>query len=189
MALVGLGRVSTKGQDTARQYRSLGPICIKAFEEKVCRSLKVKNQPRPSAAIASIREGDMLAAQEVYRLGRNLIEGLVVVPSSCGRGIAVNLLDGIAKGEHTEHSIVLDMAITLGEDCRRDIAREAKNTLEPGHGRAGIGGRPKVIDDDKRAVIMSRREKGEPIRESATAVGVSIGAVHSTLASDEMGAS
>ena len=188
MALVGLVRVSTKGQDTARQHDVLDPICVKVFEEKVSGSLKVENRPGLSAAIDYMREGDMLAVQEVDRLGRNLIEGLVVLTDLFERGIAVKVIEGIAKGEHTERSFVLDMAMALAEDRRRDIVRKTKNGLEAARKRGRIGGRPKVIDDDKRAVIMSRREKGESIREIAAAVGVSVGTVHSALAANEQGA-
>lgn len=189
MALVGLVRVSTKGQDTARQHDALDPICVKVFEEKVSGSLKVENRPGLSAAIDYMREGDMLAVQEVDRLGRNLIEGLVVLTDLFERGIAVKVIEGIAKGEHTERSFVLDMAMALAEDRRRDIVRKTKNGLEAARKRGRVGGRPRVIDDDKRAVIMSRREKGESIREIASAVGVSVGTVHFALAEDEQEAS
>ena len=184
MALVGLVRVSTKGQDTARQHDALDPICVKVFEEKVSGSLKIENRPGLSAAIDYMREGDMLAVQEVDRLGRNLIEGLVVLTDLFERGIAVKVIEGIAKGEHTERSFVLDMAMALAEDRRRDIVRKTKNGLEAARKRGRVGGRPKVIDDDKRAVIMSRREKGESIREIASAVGVSVGTVHAVLGED-----
>lgn len=182
MALVGLVRVSTKGQDTARQHDALDPICVKVFEEKVSGSLKLENRPGLSAAIDYMREGDMLAVQEVDRLGRNLIEGLVVLTDLFERGIAVKVIEGIAKGEHTERSFVLDMAMALAEDRRRDIVRKTKNGLEAARKRGRVGGRPRVIDDDKRAVIMSRREKGESIREIGRALEVSVGAVHSVLA-------
>ncbi|ALG29541.1 resolvase [Glutamicibacter halophytocola] len=189
MALVGLVRVSTKGQDTARQHDALDPICVKVFEEKVSGSLKVENRPGLCATIDYMREGDMLAVQEVDRLGRNLIEGLVVLTDLFERGIAVKVIEGIAKGEHTERSFVLDMAMALAEDRRRDIVRKTKNGLEAARKRGRVGGRPRVIDDDKRAVIISRRERGESIREIASAVGISIGTVHSALAVDEQEAS
>lgn len=39
-----------------------------------------------------------------------------------------------------------------------------------------------MIDDDKRAAILSRRERGESIRVIAAGVGASVGAVHKALA-------
>ena len=184
MALVGLVRVSTKGQDTARQHDALDPICVKVFEEKVSGKLAVKDRPGLNAALEYLRGDDMLTVQEVDRLGRNLLEGLIVLTELFERGIAVKVLDGIAAGEHTERSLILDLALALAEDRRRDISRKTKNGLEAARKRGKVGGRPRVIDDDKRAIILSRREKGESIRMIARVLDVSVGSVHEVLAEE-----
>ncbi len=181
MALVGLVRVSTKGQDTARQHDALDPICVKVFEEKVSGKLAIKDRPGLTAALEYLRDGDMLTVQEVDRLGRNLLEGLIVLTELFERGIAVKVLDGIAAGEHTERSLILDLALALAEDRRRDISRKTKNGLEAARKRGKVGGRPRVIDDDKRAIILARREKGESIRVIARVLDVSVGSVHAVL--------
>ncbi len=182
MALVGLVRVSTKKQETSRQHDVLDPICIKVVEEKVSGKLDVDARPGLREAIEYMRDGDMLTVQEVDRLGRNLLEGLIVLTDLFERGIAVKVLEGIAAGEHTERSLILDLALALAEDRRRDIVRKTKNGLEAARKRGKVGGRPRVIDDDKRTVVLARREKGESIREIAAATGVSVGAVHKVLA-------
>nr|WP_276584720.1 recombinase family protein [Brevibacterium permense] len=179
--MVGLVRVSTKKQETERQYDALDPICVRVFEEKVSGKLSVDLRPGLQAAIGYLREGDMLTVQEVDRLGRNLLEGLIALNDLFERGIAVKVLEGIASGEHTERSFVLDMALALAEDRRRDIVRKTRNGLEAARKRGRVGGRPRVIDDDKRAAILARRDKGESIREIASGVGVSVGAVHGAL--------
>ncbi len=181
MALVGLVRVSTKGQDTARQHDVLDPICVKVFEEKVSGKLAVKDRPGLTAALDYLRDGDMLTVQEVDRLGRNLLEGLIVLTELFERGISVKVLDGIAAGEHTERSLILDLALALAEDRRREIRRKTKNGREAARKRGKVGGRPRVIDDDKRAVILARREKGESIRVIARVLDVSVGSVHAVL--------
>lgn len=182
MALIGLVRVSTTQQETARQHDALDPICVKVFEEKVSGKLAVKDRPGLKAAIDYMRDGDMIAVQEVDRLGRNLLEGLLVLTDLFERGISVKVLEGIAAGEHTERSLILDLALALAEDRRRDIVRKTKNGLEAARKRGKVGGRPSVLDDDKRAVIVARREKGESIREISAAVGTSVGTVHSVVA-------
>ena len=181
MALVGLVRVSTKGQDTARQHDALDPICVKVFEEKVSGSLKLDKRPGLQAALEYIRPGDMLAVQEVDRLGRNLIEGLIVLEDLFKQGILVKVLEGIAAGEHKERSFLLDLAFALAEDRRRDIVKKTKNGLEAARTRGKVGGRPRVVDEDKRTVILARREKGESIRVIAEAVSVSVGTVSGVL--------
>lgn len=184
MALVGLVRVSTKGQDTARQHDALDPICVKVFEERVSGKLAVDDRPGLKAALDYLRDGDMLAVQEVDRLGRNLLEGLIVLTELFERGIAVKVLDGIAAGEHTERSLILDLALALAEDRRRDISRKTRNGIDAARKRGRVGGRPRVIDDDKRAVILARREKGESIRVIARVLDVSVGTVHAVLAEE-----
>ncbi|MER5623982.1 hypothetical protein ABT061_23390 [Streptosporangium sp. NPDC002544] len=42
-----------------------------------------------------------------------------------------------------------------------------------------------MVDDDKRAAILARRQCGESIRTIAAGVKVSIGVVHKTLADAE----
>ena len=187
MALIGLVRVSTTSQETARQHDALDPICLKVFEEKVSGKLAVEDRPGLSAALDYVRPGDMLTVQEVDRLGRNLLEGLIVLNDLFERGIAVKVLEGTTAGEHTERSIVLDIALALAEDRRRDISRKTKNGLEAARRRGRVGGRPRLIDDDKRAVILARREKGESIRVIARVVGVSVGTVHPVLAEQMAG--
>ena len=182
MALVGLARVSTTKQETARQHDALDPICVKVFEEKVSGKLAVADRPGLREALDYLRDGDMLAVQEVDRLGRNLLEGLVVLTELFERGIAVKVIEGIAAGEHTERSLILDLALALAEDRRRDIVRKTKNGLEAARKRGKVGGRPRVVDEDKRRVILARhQEDEESIRTIAKATGLSVGTVHGVI--------
>lgn len=188
MALVGLVRVSTKAQEVARQHDALDPICVKVFEEKVSGKLGVADRPGLQDALGYIRPGDMLTVLEVDRLGRNLLEGLVVLNDLFQRGIAVKVLEGIAAGEHTERSLLLDLALALAEDRRRDISRKTRSGLEAASKRGKRGGRPKVVDLDKRRAIVARREVDkQSMRAIAEGVGVSVGTVHAVLA-EELGA-
>lgn len=184
MALVGLVRVSTKAQETARQQDALQPICAKVFEEKISGTLAVDQRPGLLAAIDYMRPDDMLVVQEVDRLGRNLLEGLVVLTDLFERGISVMVLEGIAAGEHTERSLILDLALALAEDRRRDIVRKTRNGLEAARKRGRVGGRPSVVDEDRKAAIVARRGRGESIRTIATALKISVGTVHRVIHQD-----
>src|SRR3569833_1156416 len=181
VALIGLVRVSTDKQKTGRQHDALDAICLKVFEEKISGKLAVDDRPGLTAALDYLRDGDMLTVQEVDRLGRNLLEGLIVLNDLFQRGSAVKVLDGIAIGEHTERSLILDLALALAEDRRRDIVKKTKNGLDSARARGRVGGRRPVVDDDKRRVILARRAEGQSIRQIAAAVKVSVGVVHKTL--------
>jgi DNA invertase Pin-like site-specific DNA recombinase len=181
VALVGLVRVSTQRQETARQRDALDPICVRVFEEKISGKLKIADRPGMQAALDYMRPGDMLTVAEADRLGRNLLEGLIVLNDLFTQGIAVKILHGIAAGEHTERSFVLDMALALAEDRRRDIAHKTRNGLETAARRGNKGGRPRVVDDDKRRAILARRAEGQSLREIARGVGVSLAVVHGEM--------
>ncbi|MEV0404182.1 recombinase family protein [Actinoallomurus sp. NPDC050550] len=77
-ALIGLVRVSTDKQNTRRQHDALDPICLKVFEEKISGKLNTHDRPALLDALSHIRDGDMLTVQEVDRLGRNLLEGVLL---------------------------------------------------------------------------------------------------------------
>ncbi|MFE4867750.1 recombinase family protein [Streptomyces sp. NPDC056682] len=147
MALVGLVRVSTDKQNTERQHDALDPICIKVFEEKVSGKLQAEERPALMDAIDYVRDGDMLCVQEVDRLGRNLLEGLIVLNDLFERGIAVKVLEGIAVGEHKERSLILDLALALAEDRRRDIVKKTKDGLAAARKRGRVGGRRPVMTE------------------------------------------
>ena len=187
MALVGLVRVSTKAQETARQHDALDPICVRVFEEKRSGKLNVGERPGLQAALDYMRPGDMLTVQEADRLGRNLLEGLIVLNDLFQQGIAVKILEGIAAGEHTERSLILDLALALAEDRRRDIVRKTKNGLESAARRGRRGGRPVAVDEDKRRVILARHDEGQSLREIAAAVKVSHETVRQIVKAAELG--
>jgi DNA invertase Pin-like site-specific DNA recombinase len=181
MALVGLVRVSTSKQETQSQLDDLDPICVKVFEEKISGKLKVADRPDLRGALEYMRPGDMLTVQEADRLGRNLLEGLIMLNELFEQGVAVKILHGIAAGEHIERSLILDLALALAEDRRRDIVRKTRNGLESAarHGRKG--GRPRVVDADKRRAILARRGEGQSLREISRGVGVSLAVVHAEV--------
>ncbi|MFF3094111.1 recombinase family protein [Streptomyces cyaneofuscatus] len=165
MALVGLVRVSTDKQNTQRQHDALDSICLKVFEEKISGKLAVDDRPTLKAALEYIREDDMLCVQEVDRLGRNLLEGLVVLNDLFERGVAVKVLEGIAAGDHTERSFILDLALALAEDRRRDIVKKTKNGLESARKQGRVGGRKPVMTDVLVAQAVGLRDRGFTIRQ------------------------
>jgi len=57
-----------------------------------------------------------------------------------------------AAGEHTERSLILDLALALAEDRRRDIVRETRDGLAAARARAtkvSVGTVHKVLADHR----------------------------------------
>lgn len=175
-------RVSTSKQETQRQHDDLDPICVKAFEEQVSGKLKVADRPGLQTALEYMRPGDILIVQEADRLGRNLLEGLISLTDLSGQGVAVKILEGVAAGEHVERSLILHLALALAEDRWRDIVRKTRNGLESAARQGRTGGRPRVVDEDKRRAILGSLAEGQSLREISRRVGVSVAVVHGQVA-------
>jgi DNA invertase Pin-like site-specific DNA recombinase len=109
------------------------------------------------------------------------VEGLIMLNELFEQGVAVKILEGIAAGEHTERSLIL----ALAEDRRRDIVRKTRNGLESAARQGRTGGRPRVINEDKRRAILARRAEGQSPREISRGVGVSLAVVHGEVVTAE----
>jgi DNA invertase Pin-like site-specific DNA recombinase len=75
----------------------------------------------------------------------------------------------------------LDLALALAEDRSRDIVRKTRNGLDAARARGRTGGRPRVVDADKRRVVLTRHVGGEFIRTIDRATKFSIGTVHNVI--------
>ncbi|MCX5427929.1 recombinase family protein [Streptomyces sp. NBC_00257] len=165
MALVGLVRVSTDKQNVDRQHDALDPICVKVFEEKVSGKLAVADRPGLSAALDYLRDGDMLCVQEVDRLGRDTLTGLMTLAELFERKIAVKVLDGVGAGEHTEMNLLLELALVLASERRRDIVKKTKNGLDAARARGRVGGRRPVMTDPLVVQAVALRAKGYSLKQ------------------------
>lgn len=198
MALIGLVRVSTNKQETARQHDALRAAgCVKVFEEKISGKTVVAERPGLLAALDYLRDGDQLVVQEVDRLGRNLLDGLIVLTDLFAQGVAVRVLDGIAAGEHTERSLILDLALALAEDRRRDIVKKTKNGLDAARSRGRVGGRRAVMSEALTIQAAALRDQGFTLRQiqphltyktaSGECRNPSVGAISQALAAYDQG--
>ena len=79
---VGYIRVSSEGQNTARQLD--GVQVDRTFEEKI--SGKNTNRPQLEAMMAYVRQGDEVLAHDMGRLARNLDDLRRLVRDLTGRG-------------------------------------------------------------------------------------------------------
>ncbi|WP_246148018.1 recombinase family protein [Nonomuraea turkmeniaca] len=153
----------------------------KVFEEKISGKLATDDRPDLLSALGYIREGDLLTVREVDRLGRNLLEGLIVLNDLFQQGLVVKVLEGIAAGEHTERSLVLDIVLALAEDRRRDIIRKTKNGLDPARARGRVGGRPplsRTTNAPRVPAVAHRSLAGRPVALASSGEALDLPVVH-----------
>ncbi|MGM9380545.1 recombinase family protein [Streptomyces antibioticus] len=166
MALIGYGRVSTDRQNTDRQRDALSDAgCIKIFEEKISGTVGHEQRPELSKALEHLRPGDMITVQEIDRLGRDLMDGLIMLGKLFEQGVTVKVLSGLAAGEHTERNMAIDFALAFAEERRRDISRKTKNGLEATKRRGTQLGRRAVMSEAMVVQAVALRDKGFTIRQ------------------------
>ena len=187
MALIGLARVTTDAGDVRRQYDALDPICACVFEETASRRRLVRNRFQLLAALDHLHPGDLLVVKKAKHLASSTINGLDVLNDLVEQGVLVRVLEGIAAGDHTGRSPILDLGRDIAETHRQLLSQKIKTGLQAAHGRGAAAGRPPVLDDDKRADIRTRRARGESLRAIAHSIGVSVGTVHNFLTEMDSG--
>ena len=91
MALIGYARVSTAEQDTALQTDALRQVgCERVFEDVV--SGAKADRPGLAAALAYLRDGDVLAVWRLDRLGRSLPHLIETIGALEARGVGFRSL-------------------------------------------------------------------------------------------------
>ena len=185
MTLIGLVRVTGDARDVDRQHELLGPICARVFEEQASRRCLIKNRPQLMAALDHLRPGAMLVVTKAKHLAQSTTDGLDVLNDLFEQGVVVKILEGMAAGDHTERSLFLDHGRDIAELRRRLLSQKIEAGLQAARERGDVGGRPTVVNSERLADILSRREHGESIRTIAGSIGVSVGTVHNVLAKEE----
>jgi len=181
MALIGLIRVGTDPQDARLQRQALKPICSRLVEETASRRRLIKNRPGLLAAVAEVGDGDALTVTHARSLSTSMVDGLETLLDLVDRGVAVKVLKGLAAGEHTGDSEFLDDVRELTRLRRELQSARIPAGIRATRQRGTSYGRPRMIGDDVKFKITTRRAQGESIRAIAEAVGVSVGSVHRIL--------
>lgn len=93
MALIGYARVSTDNQHLDLQKDSLRSAgCERIFEDVISGSKS--ERPGLDAALAYLREGDILVVWKLDRLGRSMAHLVNTVQELAGRGVGLKMLTG-----------------------------------------------------------------------------------------------
>ena len=172
MALIGYARVSTAEQDTALQTDALSRAgCEKIFEDTA--SGTKAERPGLAAALAYLREGDVLVVWRLDRLGRSLPHLIEVVDGLQARGVGFRSLTEDMDTTTPGGRLVFHVFGALGQ-FERDLIRERTRAgLAAAAARGRKGGRKPVVTADKLQRAKAYMAHGLTVREAATRVKVS----------------
>jgi DNA invertase Pin-like site-specific DNA recombinase len=153
--LVGYARVSTSQQDTALQIDALKAAgCERIFEEKA--SGAQRDRPQLKAALEFMRSGqDTLVCYRLDRVARSLKQLIETVEDLEARGIGFKSLNEQIDTTSAGGKLVFHIFAALSEFEKSLIKSRTMAGLEAARARGRIGGRPKLINDDKLKVAKT----------------------------------
>jgi DNA invertase Pin-like site-specific DNA recombinase len=180
MALIGYARVSTVEQDTALQTDALRKAgCERVFEDAA--SGAKSDRPGLAAALAYLRDGDVLAVWRLDRLGRSLPHLIETIGALEARGVGFRSLTENIDTTTPGGRLIFHVFGALGQ-FERDLIRErTKAGLCAAAARGRKGGRKPVMTADKLQRAREHIANGLNVREAAARLKVGKTALYAAL--------
>lgn len=176
-ALVGYGRVSTKGQNLDRQIRALHDAgCQKVFTDK--KSGKNIEREELGRCLDYLRPGDTLVVPSLDRLGRSLQDLIQIVTGLRRRGIGFRSLHEALDTTTPGGRLVFHVFAALAEFIRELIVDGTNEGLAAARARGKRLGRPPAMNAEqiRQARVMLTRPE-----ESVSSIARLLGVSRSTL--------
>lgn len=180
MAAIGYARVSTTDQDPALQLDALAKAgCTRVFEDRA--SGARTDRPGLSAALAFVREGDVLMVWKLDRLGRSLPHLIETVNALEARGVGFRSLTEAIDTTTPGGRLTFHIFGALGQ-FERDLIRERTRAgLDSAVARGRRGGRRPVVTEEKLRRARTLIAQGFTVREAAARIKVGKTALYVAL--------
>ena len=161
--LIGYMRVSTDGekQKTDLQKDALLQAGVDErhiFEDKI--SGAKDNRPGLKKALDFMKQGDCLVVWKLDRLGRSLSHLLTIITDLQERGIAFKSITESMDTTTAHGELLFNLFASLAQYERALIQERVLAGLEAAKKRGKIGGRPKVISNEKMEAILASLKTG-----------------------------
>ncbi|MFQ6329667.1 recombinase family protein [Nocardia sp. CWNU-33] len=180
-ALVGYGRVSTKGQLLDRQIAALVAAgCQRIFTDK--KSGKNAEREELWACLDYLRPGDTLVVPSLDRLGRSLQDLISIVAGLRKRGIGFRSLHEALDTTTPGGRLVFHVFAALAEFIRELIVDGTNEGLAAARARGQRLGRPPAMTAEQirqARAILTRPE--ETVSSVARLLGVSRGTLYKNI--------
>lgn len=152
--LIGYARISTLDQNPDLQKDALKEAgCEKIIIDKISGSLA--ERPGLTKIKELLRKGDTLVVWRLDRLGRSLKDLLEWIGYLDKEGVALKSLQESIDTTTATGKLVFHLFGALSEFERNLIRERTQAGLIAARARGRKGGRPKELDADKRALVVS----------------------------------
>ena len=180
MANIGYVRVSTLDQDLALQLDALKVVgCRKVFEDHA--SGAKTDREGLAAALAYVREGDVLVVWKLYRLGRSLPHLIEMITLLEQKGAGFRSLTEAIDTTTPGGRLIFHVFGALGQ-FERDLIRERTRAgLKAAAARGRKGGRKPVVTEATLERANALITKGLSVREAANRLKIGKTALYAAL--------
>lgn len=183
---IGYARVSTSGQDEARQIADLQAAGVRADDLYVDHGVSGGKSSRPQwdRALAALQSGDTLVVTTLDRIGRSTMDLLTVAADLQARGVNLRVLNLGGENVNTATPtgrLLFTMMAGLAE-MELEIKRERNRDFVTKRRAQGknVGGRPKTYTDGK--LRMARAALNDPSEtRTAAEIAADLGMSRSTM--------
>ncbi len=170
---IGYARVSTDDQNLDMQRDALQKAgCDRILEDTMSGAKAAR--PGLAAALDYVRRGDTLTVWRLDRLGRSLKDLIQLVGELDERGIGLRSLHESIDTTSSSGKLTFHIFGALAEFERNLIRDRTHAGLKAARARGRKGGRPKALDESKRALaVRLYRERKHTLREICKLMGIS----------------
>lgn len=171
--LIGYARVSTDDQNLDLQKDALKNAgCDKIYEDQI--SGAKADRPGLTTVLEYAREGDVIVIWRLDRLSRSLKDLIEMVTLLDSKGIGLKSIHESIDTSSSTGKLVFHIFGALAEFERNLIRERTQAGLQAARARGRKGGRPKVLDSNKRALAVKLYDdKKHTVKEICTMMGVS----------------
>ena len=179
--LVGYMRISTsetrQSTDLQRDALMAAGVDPRNLHSDVASGAKV-DRPGLKACLAYLTAGDVLIVWKLDRLGRSLPHLVALLEDLRGRGVRFRSLTEGMDTTTPSGELLFNMVASLAQFERALIRERVNAGLEAARRRGRVGGRPRVIRDERMELIAAALAAGRSKAEVARAFGVSRATLH-----------
>lgn len=178
--VVGYIRVSSQGQNTARQL--VGVEVDRTFTDIMTGS--IKSRPQLDECLKYVREGDTLVVDSIDRLARNLRDLQSILDEMLQKGVCVRFIKEnliFTSKQDALATLMLQMMGAFAEFERTMIRSRQKEGLELAMRDGKKMGRPPVLNGKHKKQAQELKDKGLSIRKIAITMNISRGSVYKLL--------
>ena len=169
----GYARVSTQDQSLSLQKKALKEAgCKKIYDDQA--SGVRADRPGLALALEVLRPGDTLVVWKLDRLGRSLKQLIGFVEELAARDIHFKSLTDNIDTSTPSGRFFFHVMASLSQMVRELIIERTRAGLKVARERGRIGGRRRLMTENKIKAAEKLLDSGTPPREVAANLGVSV---------------